>query len=202
MLLPDDRRRRSWDTFLLLCIVCNVLSVPLRVAFYGESMRDDGAETLWMVCGLFLDAVFWVDMVLNFKYFAVIDNGLLINEKEDYKRLYMYGMFKWDLVASIPADFVFWLVDRQDAEVGTVALIRCMRFIHLLRMPYLLQSVIDFLEENGVRAKAGVWHCMRMVFFVLLTTHWFACILYYIAVLQGLDNKQSWTAGTIFEDER
>ena len=33
--------------------------------------------------------------------------------------------------------------------VRTVALVRCFRFIHLLRLPSLLQSVIDFMEENG-----------------------------------------------------
>ena len=54
----------------------------------------------------------------------------------------------------------------------TVALVRCFRFIHLLRLPSLLQSVIDFMEENGIRFTAGVWHCTRMVLFVLLTTHW------------------------------
>ena len=110
-------------------------------------------------------------------------------------------MFKWDLVASLPADFVLWLVGGSGLPIRTLALVRCSRFVHLLRLPYLLQSVIDFLEEHGVRAKAGVWHCTRMVFFVLLTTHWFACTLYYIAVLQGLDNKKSWTAGTVYEDE-
>ena len=61
--------------------------------------------------------------------------------------------------------------------------------------------MIDFAEESGLRYKAGIWNCLRMVFFVLLTTHWFACILYYVAVLQGLDDEMSWTEGTDLHDE-
>ncbi|GMH74967.1 hypothetical protein TL16_g06612 [Triparma laevis f. inornata] len=199
VLLPDDARRRQWDTFLLLCMICNLLCVPLRVAFYGESMTDSDNEVAWMVGGVLLDVVFWIDIGLNFKYFAVINNGLLINEKEEFKELYLWGRFKWDLLASLPCDILVWASG--ETVVRTIALVRCARFIHLLRLPGLLQSVIDFLEENGVRFTAGVWHCTRMVFFVLLTTHWFACILYYIAVLQGLDDGKSWTSGTILEDE-
>jgi len=61
--------------------------------------------------------------------------------------------------------------------------------------------MIDYAEESGIRYKAGIWNCLRMVFFVLLTTHWFACILYYIAVLHGLDDERSWTSGTELQNE-
>ena len=37
---------------------------------------------------------------------------------------------------------------------------------------------------------------------MLLTSHWFGCIFYYIAYLQGLDSSNSWTEGTKFEDPR
>tara|TARA_B110000305_G_C18758814_1_gene324386 strand:- start:22 stop:393 length:372 start_codon:yes stop_codon:yes gene_type:complete len=63
-----------------------------------------------------------------------------------------------------------------------------------------MQSLIDFFEEQGVRAKAGVWHCLRMVILVLLTSHWFGCAFYYIAHLEGIGEESAWTSGTKFED--
>mmetsp|Transcript_18981 Transcript_18981/g.39543 ORF Transcript_18981/g.39543 Transcript_18981/m.39543 type:complete len:2349 (+) Transcript_18981:25-7071(+) len=197
--LPDSVFKRRWDMLLMFVTTCNFVFVPLRVAFYGEGMRDDGIEWVWFGVGLLFDILFWVDMYFNIRLFAIIREGLLVNEREDFRSIYLKGQFKWDLLASLPCDAVVYLAGGR--VIRTVALVRCARFVHLGRLPSLLQSMIDFAEENGFRYKAGIWNCLRMVFFVLLTTHWFACILYYLAVLRGLKDEMSWTSGTDLEDE-
>ena len=199
--LPDSDFKRLWDLFLLLCCTTNFMFIPLRVAFFGVGLKNETFELVWMAVGAMLDIVFMIDIFCSTKLFAVVDEGLLITKRYRFRRLYMRTRFKFDLLACIPADLVFWLATGGSATARSVALVRCARFIHLGRLPGLLQSAVDYLEEHGVRLKAGVWHLAKMSFFIIITTHFYACFIYYLAVLEGLDEEKSWTSGTALEDE-
>ena len=197
--MPDSEFRRTWDLFLLVCCTGNFIAVPLRVAFYGKGTGSDVEEVIWAVVGLLLDVVFWVDIFFNTRFFAMVEEGLLITQREEFRRKYLKGRFKWDVLASLPADLVVWGIGAGSSRM--VGLVRCLRFVHLGRLPGMLQSVVDYLEEKGVRLKAGVWHLAKMSYFIVVVTHIYACLLYYIAVLEGLDSEDAWTSGTDLENE-
>ena len=123
--LPDSVFKRRWDMLLMLITTCNFVFIPLRVAFYGEGMKDEGTEWIWFGLGLLFDSVFWVDMFFNIRLFAVIKEGLLVSERHDFREIYLKGQFKWDLLASLPCDAVVFLAGQK--VIRTVALVRCFR---------------------------------------------------------------------------
>jgi len=129
--LPDSVFKRRWDMLLMFVTTCNFIFVPLRVAFYGEGMRDATQEWVWFGLGLAFDSVVWIDMLLNMRFFAIIRDGLLVSEREEFKKIYLFGQFKWDLLAALPCDAVVFLAGTR--TLRTVALVRCMRFFHLAR---------------------------------------------------------------------
>jgi CRP-like cAMP-binding protein len=201
--LPDSEFRRAWDLILLVLTFINFVFVPLRAAFYGESMKNETEELIWVIVFFLMDVVFMVDIFFNIRFFATVDEGLLIAVRDDFKLVYLRGRFKWDLIACVPADLVFWIITGMGpgSKPRNVALVRMLRFIHIMRLPAMLQSVVDYLEEKGVRLKAGVWHLAKIFYFIVICTHFYACLFYYIAVLEGLDDEHAWTSGTALEDE-
>lgn len=68
ILMPETRNRRVWDFFVLLLVVYTALIVPFEVGF-GQ-IGWDGAY----VMDRLIDAVFWVDVALNFRT-AYIDHS-------------------------------------------------------------------------------------------------------------------------------
>ena len=193
--LPDSVMRRSWDIVVMFVMIANFLIIPVRVAYFEDDPEKEGLpEAFWFSLNFFLDFFLWFDIFFQFKYFAVVFEGLLISDRHEFSELYKYGSLKWDVLASVPLDAVVWLCGV--TNIRTVTLFRLLRIILFFRFPYNIQSTIDFCEEHGIRAKAGIWHCSRMLVFVLLVTHWSACTFYYIAVSQGLASESSWTAQT------
>lgn len=176
----------------------NCVTIPLRVAFYEEWSSSPGSEVAWFCLNLLLDVAMGVDMWFGARRFATVSEGLLISDVAEFRGIYLRGRFKYDLVGMLPVDGVLFLAGVRVRR--TLALVRMGRFIGLGRFVTLMQSLIDFFEEQGVRAKAGVWHCLRMIILVLLTSHWFGCVFYYIAYLEGLESSDSWTGGTLYED--
>ena len=161
-----------------MVIIVNVITIPLRVAFYEEWEQSDSSELVWFVFNLMLDSLLAVDIWFGFRRFATVNEGLLISDRREFSQIYLKGRFKYDLITCLPVDSIVWLGGIK--TIRTIALIRMVRFVSLTRFVTLMQSLIDFFEEQGVRAKAGVWHCLRMIILVLLTSHWFGCIFYYI----------------------
>jgi len=196
--LPDNFYRRLWDMWLLFIMLANLILVPFRIAYYDEAENDPATEVVWFAVNLFLDIFMWVNIGLNFRYFAVVYEGLLIADKNEFYELYKETRFGYDLIASLPIDSICWLAGVRN--IRTVSLIRLPRVINAKRLAPHIQSTIDFCEEQGVRAQAGLWHLMRMVIAVLLCVHWSACSVYYIAVLEGLTDDNSWTSTTALSD--
>ena len=189
--LPDSLFRRYWDILCMIIMLMNFFSVPVRIAFYEQDTPSMG-EPAWLALNVVLDMIFFMDIVLNLRYFAVVYEGLLISDRAEFSELYKQGRLKWDVIACLPVDSVLYLAGIP--LIRTYALFRLTRALHLFRFPDNIQSLVDLCEEKGIRAKSGIWHCCRMVIFVLMSTHWCACIFYYVAVLQGLNATNSWTA--------
>ena len=181
---------RVWDIACFVVILINAVLIPLRIAFFGLNDSTETGELIWLVAGLLMDAFFWVNIYLHYRRFATVYDGLLISHKSEFMNLYVNGRLKFDLLGSLPVDAIVWLAGGHSFR--TVAIFRLPRFFYLAQMPRLMQNFVDFLEERGLRAKAGVWHLLKMTIFVLLTVHWLACIFFYMSVYQEQRNVPSW----------
>lgn len=199
VLLPSSIPRRLWDIIIMFAMVANFYCVPFRIAFCNE-YTTGMAEDSWFVFNLFIDIIFLADIFLNLRVFAVIFEGVLISKRTEFSELYIRRRLAWDVLACLPVDAAAPAFGV--SSLATRSLLRLPRLIHSFRFPYNIQSFIDLCEEQGVRAKAGIWHCARMFVMILIATHWCACVIYYIAVLQGLKDEQSWTATRALNDSK
>ena len=67
VILPDDKFKAYWDVLITLLILLVSIFTPLRIAFQD----DDPLE--WIIADSIVDAIFCIDIVLNF-FFAFYDD--------------------------------------------------------------------------------------------------------------------------------
>ena len=86
--LPDSVERRFWDMLCMIVMIANFIIIPVRVAFFEDDRTGGIPEHGWFALNLFLDAFFWFDIFFNYKFFAIVFEGLLISDRHEFSELY------------------------------------------------------------------------------------------------------------------
>jgi hypothetical protein len=78
--LPNSKFRAMWDMMLTLFTMWFAISILYRVAFTLDEKVDESMGMLMI--DFCVDLVFIVDIFLNFKKFAYIENGVIVSDPE------------------------------------------------------------------------------------------------------------------------
>lgn len=165
IMLPQNQFRLSWDV-LMACLLC-VLAfwIPYRVCFYWND-EDEGDETSPVfVFEMLVDAVFAIDIFLNF-FTAYVDSTttLVVTSPRLIAIKYIRSYFFVDLIATVPLGYILTqsslVIASKIGKFGRlpklVKFVRGLRLLKLLRV-YKLQKFIMRLEgEQQKNAQASV----------------------------------------------
>ena len=66
---PYSPFRWKWDSLMVVMLALTVISIPVTIAFFR-----DGVGLPWFVLSCFVDALFFLDIVLNFLTGVVADS--------------------------------------------------------------------------------------------------------------------------------
>ena len=75
---PESRFRSIWDVIILLLTFHSAIVIPLEMGF--PEYAGEYSDTLVLVT-YFIDALFVIDVVLNFNTMIILSNGDLIRDK-------------------------------------------------------------------------------------------------------------------------
>ncbi|KAK3272585.1 hypothetical protein CYMTET_19130 [Cymbomonas tetramitiformis] len=157
---PRSHFRVYWDLTVVTLVIYTTVSIPFQFAF-----NPDQPQAL-EVLDYLIDALFVVDIWLNF-YTAFFDSfGRMKAKKEHIVSNYMGGWFMWDVLATIPAEVILVAVDQGG---GQAQLFSLLKFPRLLR----LGRIIKYMERQQF---ATTMHIARLVLMVLLVCHWMGCV--------------------------
>ncbi|EFJ47535.1 hypothetical protein VOLCADRAFT_91947 [Volvox carteri f. nagariensis] len=162
ILMPETRKRRYWDFFVLTLVVWTALIVPFEVGFGSIGWRGDYAMER------IVDACFWLDIGLNFRTAYIDHSANMVRDGGKIAAHYVRTWFCVDLSASIPFDvIVLWFVKNISNE-GLIAL-GLLRTPRLLRLGRLLRYFDRMKGANIVRMG-------KLLFFMALVAHWVSCL--------------------------
>ncbi|KXZ48358.1 hypothetical protein GPECTOR_28g765 [Gonium pectorale] len=162
ILLPETRKRRYWDFFVLSLVVWTALIVPFEVGF--GSIQWSGSYAMARI----VDACFWVDIALNFRTAFIDHSANMVRDGGKIASHYLRTWFFVDLTASVPFDvIVLWFVTNISNE-GLIAL-GLLRTPRLLRLGRLLRYFDRMKGANIVRMG-------KLLFFMALVAHWVSCL--------------------------
>jgi CRP-like cAMP-binding protein len=96
-----------------------------------------------------------------------------------YPLFYIYwrGQFFWDLIASIPLDFLVLLPPSTTYGVRVIPFFRLNRLIRLKRFSGWWSSIPDTIDHlYEINISPAIWRMINMLLTFVLAAHWAACI--------------------------
>ncbi|XP_066586736.1 potassium voltage-gated channel subfamily H member 8 isoform X2 [Prorops nasuta] len=174
--------KSCWDWLILLATFYVAIIVPYNASFINIDRPT-------MVSDVVVEALFIIDIVLNFRTTYVSRKGEVVSNSKSIALNYVKSWFFVDLVAALPFDFLYAsdVYSGEESGHGNIHLVKLTR---LLRLARLLQKMDRYSQYSAVILT------MLMLFFILVA-HWLACIWYVIAEKERLRNDKDWDLGWI-----
>ena len=189
--------RRNWDLSLAVLIFYNTLLVPYRIAY-----DVDAAEgSFWYVFDYFADALFMVDVALNFRT-GYVDNDTseVVMAPPRIAKQYAKTWLLLDIASAFPFSDViepFYRGGEEEADSGSFGNDGIQRVNKLLRVlkTFRLLRVLRVLRLNRILGRMGasfhikysVISIVKFAFGVFVLAHWIACLWFLVAQLEGYD---------------
>ena len=199
---PESKFRSIWDVIILLLTFHSAIVIPLEMGFPEYAGENGG--TLVLVTYV-IDALFVIDVILNFNTMVILSNGDLIRDKGTIAKRYLQKWFWFDLMAIFPAELLLGGEDGNQLQVWR----RFAKLPRLLR----IARIVKFIENsNFLQSYVRLTRILRLTFLVLISVHWTGCLFYFVCVLRksGFGGGSKVVNGTIipivtycsFEDDK
>ena len=127
---PDNPNLQTWDLVILGALLFTASVTPYEVAFVPTNL-----DALFGV-NRFVDVLFVIDMVLQFKLMYYHANGRLVKSEKLIRQRYLNGWFTIDLLTVLPYDTTKFMFSEDSAgsNAKLFRLIRLCRLVKLLRL--------------------------------------------------------------------
>ena len=170
-----------WDIFVILLILISSIIIPFQAAF--EHTTSDQENNIIYLIDLFLAINIYFNFFTTYRF-----QGEEILDAKKIQLSYLKSTFLIDFIANFPFDLIV-LLFFPAAKVYNISLVLILRLFRLLRIVRLFR--IFGRWENQRWINPGYFRISKLFIFVLLLTHWLACIWFAIAYIENFP-KDSW----------
>uniref|UniRef100_A0A182YBZ7 Uncharacterized protein n=1 Tax=Anopheles stephensi TaxID=30069 RepID=A0A182YBZ7_ANOST len=163
-----------WDWMILVATFYVAIAVPYNAAFVKT-------DRLTMVSDVVVEALFIVDILVNFRTTYVSRKGEVVSDSKSIALNYLRSWFIVDLLAALPFDHLYAsnVISGEESHIHLVKLTR------LLRLARLLQKM-DRYSQYTAMILTLLMLCFSLV------AHWLACVWFVIAEKERLINDADW----------
>ena len=190
---PRCAAMKSWDTFMVLCLIFTAFVTPFEVGFLKTSFN------LLFVLNRFIDTAFFLDMVRIFftSYYDEDDQQWIMSPRL-IRRRYLKGWFTIDLVSILPFDTVGLVLD--SPEMNDLKVLRIIRLLRLLKLLRIMKAMRILSRWEDHISISYAWISLTKFFImVFVISHWVACMLRMVPELEVIEYEGkplSWMTGT------
>ncbi|XP_030761068.1 potassium voltage-gated channel subfamily H member 8 [Sitophilus oryzae] len=167
--------KNAWDWLILIATFYVAVVVP-----YNASFLRPETERPSVIMDVFVEALFFIDILLNFRTTFVNKKGEVVSDWRSISVNYLRTWFVVDFLAALPFDLLYALYGEESGPSHT-HLIKLTRLLRLLR---LLQKIDRYSQYSAMILT------LLMLSFTLVA-HWLACIWYVIAQ-EELETDLGW----------
>ncbi|XP_071977363.1 voltage-gated delayed rectifier potassium channel KCNH8-like isoform X2 [Engystomops pustulosus] len=177
ILLHYGTFKAGWDWLILLATFYVAVTVPYNVCF--AITRDDNVSRSPHPCDIFVEILFMLDILLNFRTTYVSKSGQVVYDPRSICVHYATTWFFVDLIAALPFDLLYAF------SVNVYFGVHLLKTVRLLRLLRLLQKLDRYSQYSAVVLT------LLMSMFALLA-HWMACVWYFIGQKEIEANEIGW----------
>ncbi|XP_063239033.1 potassium voltage-gated channel subfamily H member 8 [Bacillus rossius redtenbacheri] len=174
--------KSCWDWLILIATFYVAVVVPYNASFVNLDRPS-------MVSDVVVEALFIVDIILNFRTTYVSRKGEVVSNSRSIALNYLKSWFLVDLLAALPFDLLY-ASDVYSGEGAGHGHIHMLKLTRLLRLARLLQKMDRYSQYSAMILT------LLMLSFTLVA-HWLACLWYVIAEKERVRNDKDWDLGWI-----
>jgi len=183
---PRSLMMRRWDMFIFVALIWTATVTPVEVAFSKVSIESTSAIFM-LVLNRFVDAVFIIDIVINFFLMVEIPHPVygqrLLKSHSAICRRYLTGWFIIDLVTVIPFDVIaFFSNDDFLEKLKSIRVIRLLRLLKLVRI--IRSSRIIQRWQSDITLPFAYVSIIRFAILLVIGMHWAGCIWGLTGIMQ------------------
>lgn len=190
MFHPYSLTRKYWDYLLIALVAYTAAVIPWNVAF---QMNDDcdapaeGEESTTLGCmpeslkiiDIFVDTLFWIDIVVNFRTAFVDKKKHTVFDSKQVAKNYLKGWFTLDLIGTFPFEKVAKaMLAGQELSSKQLMYLRLLKLPRIIRVARLLKKLDIFTTNKIIRV-------LKLIFLFLLLGHWIGCLWYFVGSYQA-----------------
>lgn len=192
-----------WDVAVILALFCTALVVPFEVALIDADTPD---ALQWI--GRTLDAIFTIDVVINFNVAYTLNEGQAVEKRPvliaktymavPFSNRFNAGWFWLDSITIIPWHWFF-----SDMRWKSVKAFRFLRLYQMFRLARVIKLFKRWHTQVGFSlALMQLWGTMMLT---LGLVHWLACTWSHIAIFSedyGEALHDTWLADTYLSKKK
>ena len=199
VLVPTGKLRKNWDLFCLVVLLYVCTVTPFSIAFIGDNLKSFPYWELLFFCDRFVDSVFMIDIVFNFRTAWIDIEGHMCYEWRECAIKYMKGWLFVDIVSVIPYDLIeldtgdYANRSTEDQE-QLLMLLKLLRILRIAKVMKILRAarILKRMEQQ-MSIKFGVVKLVKFFVLIIMVAHWMACTYYLAGSLQSdSTSHESW----------
>lgn len=217
ILEPHSCFKVIWGLIIILLIFYTATVTPYLMSFYDEPVGDEPYD-FWKVMETLIDVIFAVDIFINFISAYERRDGTYEYSLKKIAANYLAGFFAIDFLASFPFADVMSETEpaapkfasegaagNDDLKINRKAnnllklarlqrlhrLFRIIRIVKLVNVENYSSSISNSMSKFKIGSQIS--RMLKIVGFVLITSHLFACFFYMAAKFQDFSDD-TWVA--------
>lgn len=194
ILHPEGWFMRVWDFALLFFVVWNMLVVPFKVCFM-DGFGIEQSVIVILIIDYIGDIVFFADIILCARCVAFMEGDTLIVSKRKIFRRYKKNGMVMHIMCSIPFDVLFFADGlfpnsylRYLSRVQFLSVFRINKLLRFGNVVDLVKRCEATMNAVGLKVHKNTVRLTRLVFAILISSHFFGAIFFAIANTRGKAN--------------
>ncbi|CAK8988552.1 Potassium voltage-gated channel protein eag (Ether-a-go-go protein) [Durusdinium trenchii] len=179
ILFPGSATHTKWYGVVFFATLYNALVIPLGIGGFASGAFDDYDALVRQLVPLnvLCDAIFGAHVFVSALLISRIFEGHLLRTSSEIRRAFLadWKVFLVEVIATFPADQLA-LLAASSLSWYDIYLIRSVRLVWILRIPSwwnIFEHAID--TSSTVNVRSGFRHLAKILFSVLLISHFMAC---------------------------
>jgi len=189
---PQSPYRVFWDLMTMVLLIYVAIFTPIRIGY------EEDAEGSMKDFELFVDILFCVDVVLNFRTSYIKDNGMEEQNWWKVAKNYLGGFFFIDFVSSVPFDRILEnqeglenLQASKTLKAGRILKVsRVLKIAKLLRL-FRMKKVVERMEDY-ITIGRNTGKMLRLLVITLVMAHVNACGWSFMSRITDQFYEASW----------
>ena len=178
---------QAWDSMCMMILLYCSFAVPYTIAFVGAP-AGGGLSSL-DILDIAIDAVFAVDITLNFLTARIGRQGGLVTDPRGIAALYARSWLLPDFASTVPFDLI--VSAYLGSGTGKLGAIRLIRMIRLIRVLKFLSHLNRLKDREGLESFGTILGILNAAFLLFFTAHLLGCSFAVLALFEPDENWMS-----------